>query len=1256
MKDGFQWRNCLNILTKINMLDQYLMGFLFAKSKFRTQLCFRVILMSLVLCFMVEFCWSSCSVDDCYRGVCSVDSHDGVCECDDGWTGDRCDHCGGRTRLDSESGIIHDSKEQYDTDRTCVWVVDSGRPDTRISLYLETFATECSWDYLYIFDGDSIYSPLVAAFSGPLRYNDVSMVHEVTTTSGYAFLYFYSDAAFKLEGFNITYRVDGCPFGCSKHGECDPVYKNCSCDPLWTGDACDIPACPANCSGNGQCSISQKMCLCEPGFKGSDCSVLSDEGYWQFEDNKAYGRASPAVVQQDNLVWIVGGYEFDKKNISIVSLNLDDRSSQEITQQGNIPETRYGHTAVLYEDAIYMYGGSLHGRKVVDEFHIFDVTTSTWMPNVTYDGEPLAVEGHTAVLYEDTMVVMFGYSPKYGYISAVQEYNFINKTWTIAKTTGARVLGTYGHSSAVDPIRNIVYVHAGFVPTSAPSDLTDDLYQYDLSKKEWRVLPSSSQPRFLHSAVILSDIMFVYGGNTHTDSVQFTGAKCLSSDFLAYHISCQTWSRLPSDVSYSPDIARYGHASFVYDEKIFIYSGFTGVMKDDILVYNPGNCSARTNVSLCLEITPGLSCQWDAAEEQCMLSDQMMESALLLGNSSMQQCPTTSPAVECTEIDNCSNCLQTPRCNWCNSKCQHLSECDNEVHDDVFCPDTVCEVVQNCRMCNEQEGCRWRNNKCDRNPEGDSSAGVCGFSCDDLHTCQSCLSMNSCMWCSNQQRCIDSNSYITSFPYGLCWEWHTGIQNCPVTNCSLYLTCELCHEDLHCGWCDSGDMTGIGTCKEGSATGPIKLDDAGNAVVDMGLCPAESWFFFDCPSCQCNGHSRCVNDTSVCENCQNNTTGPQCETCAEGYYGNALNGGSCTPCQCNNHGTRCDSSSGRCQCNTKGVIGPTCDSCDIQQNYFGNPLRGTCFYNLTVNYQYTFNLSSNDDLYLTMINLMTSPGVSNRDMEFELRVSKAINMNITFRSNSIPGIEHEIVYKADISYYSATFSSSDFNFEENANTTFFVYISNFTTPLSFKVSVQQRLFLLNLLEFLVVFFSCFLSFLLFFVVGWKVKQRWDSFRRQQNRAVELAVMARRPFATVNLVIENTVPPDIVVGTKKKHPLAISTANCSDNKAQVATIFMQMPMPDDGKVPFGQSRFCLASALVQIKAKKGERRNSHQKAEIPEPRSEGNLNNACSTLNPLHDNHDSTETAQRELVDCPTRPALHVIQNHFPASYDNAAMV
>lgn len=46
------------------------------------------------------------------------------------------------------------------------------------------------------------------------------------------------------------------------------------------------------------------------------------------------------------------------------------------------------------------------------------------------------------------------------------------------------------------------------------------------------------------------------------------------------------------------------------------------------------------------------------------------------------------------------------------------------------------------------------------------------------------------------------------------------------------------------------------------------------------------------PACQCNGHSKCVNE-SVCEKCEDLTTGRHCESCISGFYGDPTNGGSC---------------------------------------------------------------------------------------------------------------------------------------------------------------------------------------------------------------------------------------------------------------------------------------------------------------------------------------------------------------------------
>lgn len=54
------------------------------------------------------------------------------------------------------------------------------------------------------------------------------------------------------------------------------------------------------------------------------------------------------------------------------------------------------------------------------------------------------------------------------------------------------------------------------------------------------ILRDSGFFRYLHTAVIVSGTMLVFGGNTHNDTSMSHGAKCFSSDFLAYSLGQYT--------------------------------------------------------------------------------------------------------------------------------------------------------------------------------------------------------------------------------------------------------------------------------------------------------------------------------------------------------------------------------------------------------------------------------------------------------------------------------------------------------------------------------------------------------------------------------------------------------------------------------------------------------------------------------------------------------------------------------------------
>lgn len=153
--------------------------FLSAKSKFRmnTLPTYTTVFILLFIVFQIESSYAACTKDtECINGYC--DSVSETCVCYDGWQGTNCDHCGGRSRLVETSGHIVESHGNYKVAQKCSWLIDSQRNNTPIHVRLEEFGTECSWDYLYIYDGDSVHSPLVAALSGPVRFDTADIRHQ----------------------------------------------------------------------------------------------------------------------------------------------------------------------------------------------------------------------------------------------------------------------------------------------------------------------------------------------------------------------------------------------------------------------------------------------------------------------------------------------------------------------------------------------------------------------------------------------------------------------------------------------------------------------------------------------------------------------------------------------------------------------------------------------------------------------------------------------------------------------------------------------------------------------------------------------------------------------------------------------------------------------------------------------------------------------------------------------------------------------
>ncbi|XP_067935184.1 attractin-like [Watersipora subatra] len=1053
-----------------------------------------------------------CKIGQCENdGVCVNET----CVCHEGWTGPLCQFCDGRFRLSSPEGELHDGAGNYSTNTKCSWLIDSNSSKPILLSFLH-FSTECGWDHLHVFDGPSVYSPLVGSFSGSLK-----RIKDVVLHSGKGFIYFYSDIAYNISGFNLTYRVLHCPYDCNGNGRCNSSSGSCECELGWDGEVCNISTfCPNLCSNAGTCLNG--TCHCDANHTGEDCSVLLTSISWLDLDidSAPVGRASMgADIFQDSL-YVYGGETLHNRYIIHSNHSLGFYRYDLLARQWNmlpdspVSDDRFGHslTADPASGKLYLHGGNVDGQATSD-LACYDIASDSWQ--VLADGL-LAVTGHTAHVIDDSLYVFFGQNDAYSFSPFVHTYNISTGNWSRIAMSGVNVRGRFGHSSVYDPESSSVFVFGGYHDNGKLGSFTisNHAYRFLVDLNHWVGLTPAPYIAYLHSAILLPEgYMLVSGGNSHNDTATSSGSQCYSSALLAYNTCCDRWTEIDAVDATDSGINRFGHHTFLHNGSVYTFGGFNGIMLNDVVKLYTPNCSLFLSKIDC-ELRNFL-CEWNGSQGCVPLS--------WTGDCDMASCGRTDEEnkLKCNQFTDCVSCLSTEDCFYragsgaeicgvvpppshINPLLQNLETCGND----------DCSYIKNCNLCDSLSHCSWSilSGSCVTQYStldiSTHDGAVCQLPCYSINSCGNCTS-NGCLWCESQSVCIDSSSYLTYFPYGQCLEWTFLVSKCPAVSCEKIESCKECQRNAMCGWCNDPSNTGKGRCMNGGLTEDI------NAI-----CPREDWYFASCPACQCNGHSIC-DEAGSCLSCSNNTIGASCASCATGYYGNPVNGGTCRPCDCDDAADECDDKTGDCHCQVKGAVGAKCQSCDSARQYRKDILyKNECYYALSVGYRYTFNFSKPEEKYVTRINLQCVPIYTDRDAEFTIECQGLADTNLSLYSATYPDkfIHYETVTCPQQSR-SLTLSHKDYEFGTQYNATIILTLEHFTTPFVFQVSFTQHT-KIDLMMFLLIFFGCFLSLLMIAAFVWKVRARYMVVQRQSQQRQERRIMASRPFSSILLTVDD----------------------------------------------------------------------------------------------------------------------------------------
>eukprot|EP00002_Diphylleia_rotans_P008582 TRINITY_DN1852_c0_g1_i1.p1 TRINITY_DN1852_c0_g1~~TRINITY_DN1852_c0_g1_i1.p1 ORF type:complete len:1197 (+),score=251.22 TRINITY_DN1852_c0_g1_i1:88-3678(+) len=233
-----------------------------------------------------------------------------------------------------------------------------------------------------------------------------------------------------------------------------------------------------------------------------------------------------------------------------------------LSTTGDIPSNRYGHTAVVYKDSMFVYGGVDSHRKTDNALYEYSFETRKWRTIPTKGSHPTPRSCHTCHVIGDSMIVFGGIDGQKQLLSSVYEYSFVSNEWKEIQTTGQTPTPRFNHCSIV--YNNALFVFGGSKDSVNASQLSK-AFRLDLAKKEWTIFSQCPKPVSGHSATLVDDVAYFFGGWSKTLMI----GSC-SSKLMRLNMTTREWSEEELEL---PPASRRFHSAVSLGKLIYIFGG-----------------------------------------------------------------------------------------------------------------------------------------------------------------------------------------------------------------------------------------------------------------------------------------------------------------------------------------------------------------------------------------------------------------------------------------------------------------------------------------------------------------------------------------------------------------------------------------------------------------------------------------------------------------------------------------------------------
>ncbi|XP_066106306.1 kelch domain-containing protein 3 isoform X2 [Saccopteryx bilineata] len=260
---------------------------------------------------------------------------------------------------------------------------------------------------------------------------------------------------------------------------------------------------------------------------------------------------------------------------------------------------RVNHAAVAVGHRVYSFGGYCSGEDYETlrqiDVHIFNAVSLRWtkLPPVrpTIRGQPPVVPymryGHSTVLIDDTVLLWGGRNDTEGACNVLYAFDVNTHKWSTPRVSGTVPGARDGHSACV--LGKIMYIFGGYEQLA--DCFSNDIHKLDTTTMTWTLVCTKGNParwRDFHSATMLGNHMYVFGGRADRFGPFHSNNEIYCNRIRVFDTRTEAWLDCPP-TPVLPE-GRRSHSAFGYNGELYIFGGYNARLNrhfHDLWKFNP---------------------------------------------------------------------------------------------------------------------------------------------------------------------------------------------------------------------------------------------------------------------------------------------------------------------------------------------------------------------------------------------------------------------------------------------------------------------------------------------------------------------------------------------------------------------------------------------------------------------------------------------------------------------------------------------